>query len=58
MIHATLQEWAEAHPKGALRVARRIERFAGNTTDPETSAAAEELLDMLVDTGALKKEKS
>lgn len=53
---ATLKQWAEAHGAGPVsRVAKRIERFAGNTQDPDTSLAAEELVKMITE-AAPKKE--
>lgn len=48
MANTTLKQWAEAHGTNAVgRVVKRIERFAGNTTDDSTSAAAQELLEMI-----------
>jgi len=47
----TLKEWAEGHGTAAARVAKRIERFANNTTDPDTSMAAGELLEMMAQAG-------
>ena len=44
----TLKQWAEAHGPGPVgRVVKRIERFAGNTSDDGTAAAAKELLEMI-----------
>ena len=52
----TLKQWADAHGAAPVsRVAKRIERFASNTTDPETSLAAQELIEMIQ--AALPKEK-
>ena len=48
MRMTTLKQWAETHgPTAVGRVVKRIERFAGNTTDPATSIAAEDLLKMI-----------
>ena len=47
----TLKQWAEAHgPQPVTRIASRLERFAGNTGDPETALAAAELCKLLRDT--------
>ena len=44
----TLKQWAESHEPGAVsRVVNRLERFATNTVDEATSAAANSLLEML-----------
>ncbi|UOW93131.1 hypothetical protein SEA_NOSHOW_64 [Mycobacterium phage NoShow] len=44
----TIKQWVEGHGVGPVsRVVKRMERFAGNTTDPETSLAATELLEMI-----------
>lgn len=53
----TLKQWADAHGAGPVsRVVKRIERFAGNTTDDGTAAAATELLEMIAAV-APKKDK-
>lgn len=47
----TLKQWADTHgPQPVTRIAGRLERFAGNTGDPETALAAAELCKMLRDT--------
>lgn len=44
----TLEEWVKAHGNGPVsRVVKRIERFSGNTTDPDTSLAADDLVKMI-----------
>ena len=46
----TLKQWGESHGAPAVsRVVKRIERFAGNTSDSETSLAAQELVGMIKD---------
>lgn len=48
---STLKQWSELHrPSAVSRVASRIERFAGNTGDPETALAAAELCKLIRDT--------
>lgn len=48
MNSSTFREWATTHPAPAVnRIVRRIERFAGNTADEETSLAAQDLVDKL-----------
>ncbi|AZS06618.1 hypothetical protein SEA_JACOREN57_53 [Mycobacterium phage JacoRen57] len=43
-----IKQWADGHGAAAVsRVVKRIERFANNTTDPETSAAAKELIALI-----------
>ena len=47
---STLKQWSELHrPSAVSRVASRIERFAGNTGDPETALAAAELCKLIRD---------
>ena len=47
-MSATIKQWAEGHDRGAvLRVAKRLGRFAKNTQDPDTSLAAQDLVDMI-----------
>lgn len=44
----SLKSWAQGHePAAVSRVVKRLERFSGNTTDPSTSLAAEELVSMI-----------
>lgn len=51
-----LQDFVERHPQSATnRLVKRIQRFAGNTTDPDTSLAAEELVKMFIDAIAAGK---
>ena len=56
MPNTTIKQWAEAHGSSAARVGKRIERFAGNTSDPDTHDAAQELVEMIQ--SALPKEKT
>ena len=44
----TISEWVKAHdPKAVERISKRIKRYADNSTDPATSAAAEMLVDLI-----------
>ena len=53
----TLKQWADAHgPQPVKRIAARMERFAGNTGDPETALAAAELCKLLRDSLPLKEQ--
>lgn len=46
----TLKDWVEGHgPSKAERIAKRLERFSGNTGDTATGAAAAELVAMIRD---------
>ena len=48
---STLKQWADTHgPQPVSRISARLERFAGNTGDPETALAAAELCKLLRDT--------
>lgn len=41
----TFRQWAETHPRAAvLRVVSRLDRFANNTSNEETSLAAQDLV--------------
>lgn len=45
---SVLTDWAERHePTAVARVIKRLGRFAGNTTDPATGLAAQELVDLI-----------
>ena len=51
MPASTLKQWADLHGSEPIkRIAARLERFAGNTGDPETALAAAELCKLLRDT--------
>lgn len=51
MPASTLKQWADTHgPQPVSRISARLERFAGNTGDPETALAAAELCKLLRDT--------
>jgi len=59
MPATTLKQWAELHgPQPVSRIATRLERFAGNTGDPETALAAAELCKLLRDTKEGKSDAS
>jgi hypothetical protein len=46
-----LKQWADNHGVAAVdRVVKRIQRFAGNTTDESTGAAANDLLQLIKNT--------
>lgn len=48
MPTTTIKQWAEGHGTPAVsRVAKRLARFANNSTDPDTSLAAGELVSMI-----------
>jgi hypothetical protein len=43
-----LKTWCNAHgPAATSRVAKRIERFASNTKDTDTAAAARDLIELI-----------
>lgn len=43
-----LRQWSDSHGAAATgRVVKRIERFAGNTTDEATGAAARDLIELI-----------
>ncbi len=45
---SALKQWADQHGDAAVgRVVKRIERFAGNTTDAATSDAATDLINLI-----------
>jgi hypothetical protein len=45
---STLKQWAEGHEPAAIsRIQKRLARFAGNTGDPSTAGAAQELAEMI-----------
>ena len=48
MASDSIKQWATGHDAAAVsRVAKRIARFAKNTQDPDTSLAAQDLVDMI-----------
>ena len=56
MPASTLKQWADTHgPQPVSRISARLERFAGNTGDPETALAAAELCKMLRDVNPKKE---